>query len=701
MPSELIHMNNLKSNSANTTNFDNRNNNNESSIKNERNQITKINNGDNINYNMDMHPNNNDQHNFVSNPNPELDCCVDTETFNQLLECCFDPSHLNPSYYEEIDLNTSTNNQNLNECHNHCHDGIINETSSIESLGVKTPAFTSNTVPDDILINCCSPIDLNPCNHDNKDIKSNFFDNTNDKNTADISEMVNLNNFFSSCCNDPSINFNDNDKHLFHNKNYIPTLPEVPNQVHLNQNLNNISSLRESLKSSHNISDSKNHHHHLLHLHHHDPSDSSKSHTHDIIYHHHNSNGCAHNNHANHHHHLHFQDQINGQKINHNFILPDCEIKKEPIENSNLITYNNNDNNNSNNNNIYDHHEISNNNNNNTNNNNNNQNLSDTNCVDFLTSSICNFDHDLKSNKTKNDGNNNELPIKVKMESPESLFSSSICKWDHCNTKVDSEELNKHLFESHLQYLPLSPDIVTNSNGHTSIHCGWDQCDFTTDEIDKFLEHVPEHTEKHISIGSTSSQLNNNNSSDESIGNVCKWVDCKSETECGQVFETTGELTEHIINDHIPSGKSSYVCSWKDCSRCDKPFTQKQKLIRHLNTHTKHKPFECNVCHKTFSLELMLKQHMRIHTGEKPYKCDICGKTFKTSSSLTIHLRIHTGDKPMVCKICGKRFNESSNLNKHMKIHFRKFKCEKCLKSFDCCEKFERHQQLCRKWVKP
>ncbi|KAG7661933.1 ZAP1 [[Candida] subhashii] len=163
---------------------------------------------------------------------------------------------------------------------------------------------------------------------------------------------------------------------------------------------------------------------------------------------------------------------------------------------------------------------------------------------------------------------------------------------------------------------------------------------------------------------------------------------------CGKTHQSAGELQEHLIQDHIGSGKSIYNCSWIGCDRHHgKLFNQRQKLLRHIHIHTRYKPFKCSICESCFAVEGMLEQHLRIHSGEKPFKCSICGKQFATSSSLSIHNRVHTGEKPLVCKWpgCGKRFSESSNLTKHMKIHTKCFVCEVCGKEFDKKTSYNRH----------
>lgn len=685
-------------------------------------------------------------HDYEHNVVPTDDCFVDTDAFNQLLQCCFDPSHLDNSNLPKtrsMSMN-SFNNLNVHNLDPNIELPSLNKSelsSTIENSSVlsnNSPYLSSN------FLDSCTPIDLNPCcitdNHlNNAELSASHIHasdchhiDNHSQNEMDLSEMVILNNFFSACCDDSNVQLDSK----FPDINppiSTPALTSYSNSYPNNDNNNNnnsISSLRDSLKANQS---GTNHHHHLLHLHHHNSNDTSKSHTHDIIFHHHNAHTCshAHNNHVNHHHHLHFEDKINGQKVKHDFILPDCDIipkNSNPNSTSNL--------------------------------NNNKSIINSDKCTDFITASICktekthnkpasssicdhlhnvrlptqqgnqqqphhcylqhhcnsnnllhqqhfhktpNIEHPINHIKTEGQNNNND--DNFTLSSNDSNMSLK-CKWNNCNEELDPLDLEKHIFEHHLQNLPMSPSYQPQS-----LRCEWEDCDFLANNINNFLEHMPMHTylieEDSLNTDNNSSNTNtdintntntngdSNNNNNENI-HRCKWIDPKTGVRCDKIFSKTDDLTDHLIEEHIKSGKSSYLCHWEDCNRCGKPFTQRQKIIRHLNTHTNHRPFECQICHKKFSLDLMLKQHMRIHTGEKPYECKQCGKTFKTSSSLTIHLRTHSGDRPMECKICGKRFNESSNLNKHMKIHFRQYKCQHCLKSFDSQAKFDRHQALCK-----
>ncbi|KAI8996548.1 hypothetical protein BD414DRAFT_512920 [Trametes punicea] len=176
---------------------------------------------------------------------------------------------------------------------------------------------------------------------------------------------------------------------------------------------------------------------------------------------------------------------------------------------------------------------------------------------------------------------------------------------------------------------------------------------------------------------------------------VCKW------TGCGQSFSSCDSLTEHIASAHIGSGRAHYDCFWEGCNRHgENGFASKQKISRHMQSHTGHRPFQCNVCHQNFSEAATLAQHMRRHTQEKPYVCDFpgCGKAFAIAGALTIHKRIHNGSKPFKCTYCDRAFSESSNLSKHLRTHTgaRPYPCTEpgCSKSFARPDQLARHMNV-------
>ncbi|KAG0709239.1 hypothetical protein DFH29DRAFT_887184 [Suillus ampliporus] len=179
---------------------------------------------------------------------------------------------------------------------------------------------------------------------------------------------------------------------------------------------------------------------------------------------------------------------------------------------------------------------------------------------------------------------------------------------------------------------------------------------------------------------------------------ACKWIGCT------QTFSSPDDLTTHILSAHIGSGKAHYECCWEGCPRNgNQGFSSKQKVARHMQSHTGHRPFQCKVCGVHFSETATLQQHMRRHTQEKPYVCDFpgCGKAFAITGALTIHKRTHNGVKPFKCKYCEKAFTESSNLSKHLRTHTgaRPYPCSEdgCGKSFARPDQLARHMSVHRK----
>ncbi|KAJ3120158.1 zinc-finger protein, partial [Nowakowskiella sp. JEL0407] len=58
----------------------------------------------------------------------------------------------------------------------------------------------------------------------------------------------------------------------------------------------------------------------------------------------------------------------------------------------------------------------------------------------------------------------------------------------------------------------------------------------------------------------------------------CLWHGCQDR------FDSFDKLTIHVSEFHIGTGKSQYVCEWKHCGREGRPFPQRQKVMRHIQT---------------------------------------------------------------------------------------------------------------------
>ncbi|KAL8293232.1 hypothetical protein RQP46_000926 [Phenoliferia psychrophenolica] len=281
------------------------------------------------------------------------------------------------------------------------------------------------------------------------------------------------------------------------------------------------------------------------------------------------------------------------------------------------------------------------------------------------------------------------------------------CKWSECNlsfatkdllaTHVNGDHLAPSLTPAHRNQ---SADAFAATDGLTDdstafARCLWDECASGGPAAASDLG--PSHHGHPYGVHPRVATAVAPPPQPSSTGShLCRW------RSCDLSFETSAELMNHLSVEHVGSGKAGYVCEWEGCDRCDesKGFAQRQKVMRHLQTHTGDRPFVCDVCSKSFSEATTLTQHIRIHTQEKPYKCTHpgCEKAFALASALTIHLRTHSGSKPFLCPFpgCTSAFSESSNLSKHVRTHKgeKGYGCDECGKAFSRSDQLARHKKI-------
>lgn len=251
------------------------------------------------------------------------------------------------------------------------------------------------------------------------------------------------------------------------------------------------------------------------------------------------------------------------------------------------------------------------------------------------------------------------------------------CHWQQCDLSfLNSLDFDQHFLMQHLQPMKASSTDASPN----SLSCAWDQCVVAPQSVPALFDHVKH---DHVEVEQH---------------HRCKWLVADQTgniTTCGVCLNSAADFTKHITEEHVGSRQKEYVCYWEDCDRCHRPFTQRQKITRHIVVHTGDRPYKCLYCDYACSEEAVLKQHQRTHTGEKPFHCSVCHKSFSASTALSVHMRTHTGFKPLTCKFpgCGKRFSESSNLAKHERTHsqIKQFKCSQCAKSFQRPDQLKRH----------
>ena len=112
--------------------------------------------------------------------------------------------------------------------------------------------------------------------------------------------------------------------------------------------------------------------------------------------------------------------------------------------------------------------------------------------------------------------------------------------------------------------------------------------------------------------------------------------------------------TEREIKGEHPGTKTKQDNSESDF---DKPGTSK-------------KPHRCEMCNKSFSRRYDLQRHMVSHSDTRPHHCHRCERRFKVAGALRQHQAVHTGERRYHCPHCAKTFTQVGSRKRHVKrIH--------------------------------
>ncbi|KAJ8412307.1 hypothetical protein AAFF_G00145740 [Aldrovandia affinis] len=135
---------------------------------------------------------------------------------------------------------------------------------------------------------------------------------------------------------------------------------------------------------------------------------------------------------------------------------------------------------------------------------------------------------------------------------------------------------------------------------------------------------------------------------------------------------------------------------------CNKAFSSKYKLLRHMSSHSVQKPHQCSFCEKMFHRKDHLKNHLQTHDPNKEaFRCQECGKSYSTKLGYKRHTAMHaaaTGD--LTCKVCQQRLETTPALLEHLRGHSggaaggakeRKHPCAHCERCFYTRKDVRRH----------
>ncbi|XP_050536777.1 zinc finger protein 525-like [Daktulosphaira vitifoliae] len=166
-------------------------------------------------------------------------------------------------------------------------------------------------------------------------------------------------------------------------------------------------------------------------------------------------------------------------------------------------------------------------------------------------------------------------------------------------------------------------------------------------------------------------------------------------TECPTTYKTL-----HLLKRHFKSHNDIF----HKCKLCDKQFSQKQALERHINTyHNTASPleFQCVKCNAYFDSMDEMEDHLVIHytNPSNGFSCNNCDRTFTTFVALNKHIDLeHTVQ--IECNIChvvlpSKEAMEKHNNSVHRKnkSNNQKYECTNCKKCFNSLKDILNHRK--------
>ena len=132
---------------------------------------------------------------------------------------------------------------------------------------------------------------------------------------------------------------------------------------------------------------------------------------------------------------------------------------------------------------------------------------------------------------------------------------------------------------------------------------------------------------------------------------------------CGLEFHTSQLLQKHKEKKNCMNSKSTCQASSESTLTCDTVSMGTTSQVQGSNTEfmksigqlslpvgslcdeadgeNKLQRNQCNLCNKTFSCSKRLSRHMQLHTRDKPYQCMVCSKGFSESCNLAAHMLTH------------------------------------------------------------
>lgn len=164
-------------------------------------------------------------------------------------------------------------------------------------------------------------------------------------------------------------------------------------------------------------------------------------------------------------------------------------------------------------------------------------------------------------------------------------------------------------------------------------------------------------------------------------------------SECSVYYRTPGLLKRHISIHHLT----------QNCKHCDKMFSNKLNLERHINNHHKITPleFQCVKCNAYFDTMDKMEDHLVVHytNPSSTFNCNSCDRSFTTFAARNKHIDLeHTVE--IECSICHVVLPSKEAMDKHnnsvhqpKKIGNKMYECNTCKQYFSCVKDILIHRE--------
>ncbi|ODM97986.1 putative zinc finger protein [Orchesella cincta] len=216
--------------------------------------------------------------------------------------------------------------------------------------------------------------------------------------------------------------------------------------------------------------------------------------------------------------------------------------------------------------------------------------------------------------------------------------------------------LHRHLYEQH---------------GHDEFvfNCSYENCSVTFYLESSLRAHVVRSHEQTIKCEACDKPFPSKGSLEQHIRIVHKCEKLFSCEQCQEKFSYKHTLEIHMMNSHnMPKLR---------CDVCQKEYVQAEPLKQHMFREHGIGDIEyhhCKLCDKKFTSRKNLHRHMQYHTAGFNHTCHVCGLRLKKNLTKASHVKTCDGRGemsclPYICEHCGAAFNQRGSLNIHKKKH--------------------------------